>query len=240
MQATAELQHQQSFIIPGVAVDSAGNVYIADESNNCIRKVDTRGIISTLAGNGKAGFAGDGGSSLSSELSNPAGVGVDNKGNIYIADSFNSRIRKIGKDGIISTIAGNGIPGYSGIGDTATLASLYDPVNIEADSKGNLYFVNAFSHTVQKLTPLPPGEVSPPAVVVYPNPNQGIFTVKVQNFQSNLRLEVYNVLGQRVSYIQLNAPETQLNLSSCSKGVYIYRLISADDTEFGSGKVVII
>jgi trimeric autotransporter adhesin len=227
------------FYPTGVAVDSSGNLYIADENNNCIRKVNTLGIISTITGNGIAGYSGDGGMASLAELNNPAGIGVDNLNNIYITDGFNSRIRKINRAGIISTIAGNGIAGYSGIGDTATLASIYNPVSIAADTSGNIYFANEFNNFVQKLSLFPP-DLSPPVVSVYPNPNTGIFTVKILNFNPSLTLEVYTILGQRVSYMQLTSQETQLNLSTCAKGIYIYRVIANDNQVYGVGKVVIL
>jgi len=231
---------QAEFYYPsGVAVDSAGNVFIADESNNCIRKVNTQGIISTIAGNGAPGFYGDGGPSNLAGLSNPAGVGIDNRGNIYITDGFNSRIREINANGIISTIAGNGVAGYSGAGDSATLAELYNPISIMADTSGNLYFVNQFNNFVQKLSLIPP-DVSPPLITVYPNPNQGVFTVRIQNFYPFLRLEIYNILGEKVSYIELTSPITQVNLSTCSAGIYLYRLISTNNKVYGSGKVAIL
>jgi len=223
----------------GVAVDSAGDILIADESNNCIRKVNTQGIISTIAGNGVAGYSGDGDPANLAELSNAAGIGIDNKGNIYIADGFNSRIRKINAAGIISTIAGNGVAGYSGIGDSATFASLYNPVSISADMSGNLYLANEFNNFVQKLSLLPP-DLSPPIITVFPNPTQGIFTIKIQNFQPSLKLEVYNILGEKIFYMELENPETQLNLSSSSKGVYLYKIISGGNEVFSTGKVVII
>jgi hypothetical protein len=223
----------------GVATDSAGDVFIADESNNCIRKVNTQGMLFTIAGNGIPGFSGDGGPANLSELSNPAGIGTDNRGNIFITDGFNSRIREINANGIISTIAGTGVAGYSGVGDSATLAALYNPISIMADTSGNLYFANEFNNYVQKLSLLPP-DISPPVITVYPNPNKGIFTIGIKNFYPFLRLEVYNVLGERISYIGLTSPITQVNLSTCSAGVYLYRLISTNNKVFGSGKIVIL
>ncbi len=222
----------------GVAVDGAGNLYIADESNNCIRKVNQKGIISTIAGNGLPGFSGDGGQSILSELYNAAGVGIDNGGNIYITDGFNNRIRKINRDGIISTIAGNGIAGYTGLGDTATLASIFDPVSISADASDNLYFANAFNNTIEKLSALPVG-ANLPKISVYPNPNQGTFTIKIEDIFPSLQLEVYNVLGQKIAYVALNTAETQINLSACSAGVYLYRIISTSNSLYGAGKLVI-
>lgn len=223
----------------GVAADSAGDILIADESNNCIRKVNAEGIISTIAGNGVAGFMGDGGPAISSELSNPAGIGIDNKGNIFITDGFNSRIREINSNGIISTIAGNGVAGYSGTGDSAKLAELYNPVSIMADTSGNLYFANEFNNYVQKLSLIPP-DASPPVITVYPNPNQGMFTVRIENFYPFLRLEIYNILGEQISYLGLTGPTMQVNLGPCPAGVYLYRLISTNNKVYGSGKVVIL
>lgn len=223
----------------GVAVDSDGDIFIADESNNCIRKVNTQNIISTIAGNGTPGFSGDGGPANLSELSNPAGIGIDNRGNLYITDGFNSRIREINTNGIISTIAGNGSAGYSGIGDSATLAELYNPISIMADTSGNLYFANQYNNYVQKLSLIPP-DASPPVITIYPNPNQGIFTVQIQNFYPFLRLEVYNILGERISYTELTSATTQINMSSCSGGVYLYRLISTNNKVYGAGKVVVL
>ncbi|MGZ4954252.1 MAG: NHL domain-containing protein, partial [Methylobacter sp.] len=94
----------------GVAVDGGGNVYIADHSNSRIRKVDaSTGLISTVAGNGSAGFSGDGGAATAANLSNPFGVAVDGAGSVYIADTSNQRIRKVdASTGLISTVAGNG------------------------------------------------------------------------------------------------------------------------------------
>jgi sugar lactone lactonase YvrE len=222
----------------GVAVDVAGNIFIADESNNCIRKVNLQGIISTIAGNGVSGYMGDGGPAVAAELNNAAGIGLDRAGNIYIADGFNSRIRKINTDGVISTIAGNGKAGYTGAGDTAILASLYNPVSISADTAGNLYLANEFNNFVQKLS-LFPETSGKPGITVYPNPNRGSFTIRIQNFSSPLRLEVYNILGQRISYRELNAAETFVNLNNPSAGVYLYRVFATNNKVYDIGKVVV-
>ena len=105
------------------SVDLQGNVYIADEGSNRIRKVNTAGIISTIAGNGKQGFDGDGGPATSASLYEPSGVAVDPAGNVYIADAGSLRIRKVDTAGTISTIAGNGQQGFNGDGGPATSAS---------------------------------------------------------------------------------------------------------------------
>src|SRR5262249_43599938 len=122
----------------GVAVDGAGNLYIADLRNSRIRKVTTDGLISTVAGNETTGYSGDGGPATSAQLNSPNGVAVDGAGNLYIADYSNNRIRRVTTDGLISTVAGNGTRGYSGDGGPATFAQLSGPAGVALDAAGNL------------------------------------------------------------------------------------------------------
>jgi trimeric autotransporter adhesin len=134
----------------GVAVDAAGNVYIADELNNRIRKVNTSGVISTIAGTGSAGFGGDGFAATSALLNHPYDVIVDASGNVYVADAGNNRIRKINTSGVISTIAGNGLTVFGGDGGPATAAGLWGPSGIAMDASGNL-FICADGTRVRKV-----------------------------------------------------------------------------------------
>ena len=122
-----------------VAVDAAGNMYIADPPAAAIRKVTPDGIITTVAGNNTAGFSGDGGLAIHAQLGEPSGVAVDRSGNLYVADTFNFRIRKITPDGTIATVAGSGYAGYLGDGIAATNGGLQYPVGIRVDAAGNLY-----------------------------------------------------------------------------------------------------
>jgi uncharacterized protein YjiK len=135
----------------GVAVDSTGNLYIADVFNNRIRKVDTSGIITTVAGTSAWGYSGDGGQAVDAQLTYPQGVTVDISGNIYIADTTNSRIRKVNTSGIITTVAGNGTLGYSGDGGLAVNAQLIYPFNVAVDTFGNLYIADTYNHCVRKV-----------------------------------------------------------------------------------------
>jgi uncharacterized protein (TIGR03437 family) len=132
----------------GVAVDSAGNLYIADSANNRIRKV-TNGVITTVAGNGTQGFSGDNGPATSAQLNQPWGVAVDSASNLYIADSLNSRIRKV-SNGVITTAAGGG----PSLGDNgpATSAQLWEPFGVALDSAGNLYVADSFDNRVRKVS----------------------------------------------------------------------------------------
>lgn len=126
----------------GMAKDAAGNIYFADRSNNRVRKINTSGIISTVAGGGISGL-GDGGLAIVAKLSQPSGVAVDAAGNIYIADAGNNRVRKVNTSGIISTIAGNGSGSGSYFsGAVATAVSVGNPSDVKVDPAGNVYVSN--------------------------------------------------------------------------------------------------
>ncbi len=135
----------------GVFVDASGNIYIADTSNQRVRKVDTSGIISTVAGDGTRGFSGDGGPATSASLNGPSGVFVDGSGSIYIADEYNDRIRKVDTSGIITTVAGNGTRAFSGDGGPATSASLDGPSGVFVDGLGNIYIADEHNHRIRKV-----------------------------------------------------------------------------------------
>ena len=119
-----------------LAVDSAGNLYIADGSTR-VRRVSPDGIITTVAGNGSFGFSGDGGQATSAQISTH-GIAVDSSGNLYIADG-STRVRRVSPEGIITTVAGNETYGYSGDGGPATMAQLSSPVGVAVDSTGTLF-----------------------------------------------------------------------------------------------------
>jgi hypothetical protein len=133
----------------GVAVDSGGNLYIADSHNHCIRRVSA-GIITTIAGTGKAGFSGDGGAATAAQLWLPIAVAVDLRGDIYIADTNNQRIREI-QGGIIRTIAGDGEELFAGDGAPAILAVLDGPTGVAVDALGNIYIADRHNHRVRKI-----------------------------------------------------------------------------------------
>lgn len=134
-----------------VYVDNIGNIYIADYVNHRIRKVDTHGIITTIAGNGAAGFSGDNGPANQATLDNPTEVCVDLSGNLFFTDSGNERIRKIDKDGFITTVAGNGVTWGSKDGVLATETSLNGPNGICVDPSGNLYIAERWGHRIRKV-----------------------------------------------------------------------------------------
>ena len=140
----------------GVVVDAQGNVYIADSDNHRIRRVGLDGIITTIAGSGdtgfgKGGYSGDGGPATQARLNSPDGMVVDAQGNIYIADTYNHRIRRVGLDGVITTIAGTGAEGYSGDGGPATQARLNYPAGMAVDAQVNIYIADEANHRIRRM-----------------------------------------------------------------------------------------
>src|SRR5205814_404809 len=137
----------------GLAIDSGGNLFIADSANDRVRKVTPGGVISTVAGNGTEGFSGDGGPATSAQMNLPYGVAVDAAANLFIADSNNNRVRKITAGGVISTVAGNGTSGFSGDGGPATSAQLSGPYSVAVDAIGNLFISEPGNQRVRRVTP---------------------------------------------------------------------------------------
>jgi sugar lactone lactonase YvrE len=137
----------------GLAIDSAGNLYISDSFESVVRKVTaSTGIITTVAGNGKSGYSGDGGPATAASLSSPIGIALDSKGNLYIADSSANRIRKVtATTGTITTVAGNGQAGFAGDGGPATSAQLNYPGEIAVDSIGNLYVADTNNYVIREV-----------------------------------------------------------------------------------------
>ena len=133
----------------GVAVDGAGNVYVADYGNDLIRKISSAGVVSTLAGSGATGA--DNGAGTAATFNLPEGVAVDAAGNVYVADNGNNLIRKITPDGTVSTLAGSGMAGSAN--GTGTAASFNSPFGIAVDGTGNIYVADAGNNLIRKVTP---------------------------------------------------------------------------------------
>ena len=133
--------------------DHKGNFYITDNRNHRIRKIDTSGIITTIAGNGTIGYTGDGGPATSATLAWPSRMAIDEVGNLYLADAGNNVIRMIDTSGVIHTVAGNGSIGYTGDGGAATSASLSDPLGVAFDGNGNMYIADGHNSCIRKVTP---------------------------------------------------------------------------------------
>jgi trimeric autotransporter adhesin len=142
------------FICPaGVAVDGAGNVYVADTGHSRIARISPQGDITNVVGDGTQGnYWGDGGKATDAGIYYPLGVVADNSGNLYVSDSSNSRVRKVAPDGTITTFAGTGVYGYSGDGGPATVAQLKAPAGLALDASGNLYIADWLDNRIRKVS----------------------------------------------------------------------------------------
>jgi hypothetical protein len=146
----------------GVAVNAQGDVFIADTYNNRVVKVTPQGLVTTVAGDGVAGYSGDGRLAAFAQLNQPAGVAVDATGNLYVADASSNVIRRVdARTGIITTVAGdyaadkasNGLGGFSGDGGPATSAQLNDPQGVAVDGAGDLFIADTFNNAVREVSP---------------------------------------------------------------------------------------
>jgi hypothetical protein len=138
----------------GLALDGAGNLFIADTWNERVRKVDTNGIVTTVAGNGTMGYAGDGEAATNASFILPSALAADKNGNLFIADAYNNRIRRVDTNGVITTVAGNGpsfYGSYSGDGGPATNASLNTPLALALDGAGNLLIADSYNGRIRMV-----------------------------------------------------------------------------------------
>lgn len=223
----------------GITFDAAGNLYIADHQNNRIRKVNTAGIISTIAGTGTLGSSGDGGPAIDAELNNPSGVACDHFGNVFIADVFNLRIRMINNMGVINTIAGAGTYGYSGDGGPAIAAEFKEPWGICTDFNGNVYIADIDNHRVRKIsniTGIFEAARKNTIIKVYPNPTQGKFQVET-NSSENILIQLFDLDGKLVFEKNVNN-KTIIDATYLNDG--IYNLSAKIGNEIINKKLVII
>jgi trimeric autotransporter adhesin len=134
----------------GLLADSAGNLYVAEMAANDVRRISQNGDSAIVAGNGAAAFSGDGGAATAAALNGPEGVALDSAGTLYVADTFNHRVRAVSK-GVISTVAGNGFPGFAGDGGQGTAASLVLPTDVAVDHSGAVYIADLGNSRIRKL-----------------------------------------------------------------------------------------
>jgi trimeric autotransporter adhesin len=135
----------------GIALDASGNIYFSEQLNYCIRKIDAFGVISTIAGNGTAGYSGDNALATDAQISGAGFIVIDPAGNIYFPEFDNHCVRKVNASGIITTIAGGSGPGNTGDGGSATSAKLYHPIGLARDISGNMYVADYGNHRIRKI-----------------------------------------------------------------------------------------
>ncbi len=209
----------------GIFIDSTNMMYIADQGNQRVRKIDmSTGTITTVAGNGTMGYAGDNGSATSAELNNPTGVCMF-AGNIYIADRDNNRIRRVTSGGIITTIAGAGTAGSTGDGGLATAALLNAPSGVYADNYG-IYIADQGNHVIRQvdMANAVPGVEQQLIARIYPNPSEGKFAVVLPAGTKNTNLEVYNMFGAVIYKSTITAGMSLVDISAQTDGVYYIHL----------------
>jgi sugar lactone lactonase YvrE len=144
----------------GLAGDSAGNLYVADDNNHRIRRIEPSGVVTTLAGTGAADSSGDGGPAGAAQLNHPRGVAVDGRGNVFIADSMSHRIRMVDPAGVISTVAGCGRQGFGGDGGPATVARLFEPRGVAVNAAGHLFVADTYNDRIRRVEDPRPGAPS--------------------------------------------------------------------------------
>ncbi len=221
--------------ILGGAIDKYGNVYIGDWDNHRIRKVSVEhGRVITVVGNGIEGYSGDGEPAISASITKPASICFDTCGNMYFSDEDNNRVRKVDYEtGIITTVAGNGIPGFSGDGGLAINAQFNHPTGVCIDNDFNFYVGDYYNHRIRKIALTSSCIDSNVAVKdvyniefnffsIYPNPTNGAVTVEGKDIE---KVAVCNVVGQ-VVYEQAykKADKVTVNISHLPPGVYVVRV----------------
>ena len=224
-----------------VAVDGAGNIYLTDASYT-VRKINTAGIISTIAGNTVWGFAGDGGPATSAQISSKA-VAVDSYGNLYLADFPFHVVRFINTAGIISTIAGqNGLTGFSGDGGNPLSALLSYPYGLLVDGSCNLYISDQGNSRVRIITGsgcyVGINELNNDMskIIVYPTPSTG--QVTFDGVVENDVVDVIDVTGRLILRHTSYSNNPTIDLSTLDKGMYLYR-ITDEHNKIQQGKVIL-
>lgn len=214
----------------GITIDAAGNIYIADPYANVVRKINTSGVITTIAGNGNWIFAGDGIQATNAQIQ-PAHIAIDNDNNIYVGDGFNKRVFTIKTSGMLYCVAGNGMGGFNGDGGPATAASLDYPSGVSIDPCGNLFITEAGNKRIRKVTfnptcnPAGVAEAATPthSIYLYPNPTNTQLTITATEKINTL--QVTNALGQPLLYRQYPGTEqVPLDVSHLPPGLYILRI----------------
>ncbi len=218
--------------INGVCVDNLGNVYISDAGNHVVRRIDNMGLVRTIAGNGSAGYTGDGGTALTASINNPGCLFISDAGDLFITDQASNCIRVVNTvTGIINTVAGSGSMGFSGDGGDPTEASLNQPTGVWQDASGTIYIADQGNGRIRKVTgsaykATPASTLADNNAGIFPNPSNGTFTISLSAAPVNGTVEIFNVVGQKVYAAALDQQQTTISLNQPA-GVYNVLIKSA-------------
>ncbi len=222
-----------------VCNDTAGNLYIADEANGRIRKVDLSGIIHTIAGTGTTGYSGDGGSALSAEVRSHT-ITIDKYENIYFTDIYTYRVRKIDLAGNINTLAGTGVAGYNGDGGRSDTSQLKSPSKVAVDSCGNLYISDGGNYRIRKVTfdttcgksttdttnhHVSVTKTAQPSLHIYPNPVIEELHIDAVNAES---YNITNIAGYTLKQGAVTAGKNTIDVRNLALGIYLLTLTDVD------------
>ncbi len=216
-----------------IIVDNVGNIYLPD--NNRVRKISgSNGLLTTLAGNGISGYTGDGGPATAASIATVKFT-IDSVGNLYLADAFPNRIRKVNAEGTIVTLAGTGGAGLESDGAPVLLARLYSPCGVAFSPAGELHYAEKGNGRIRKITPnwdaASDIRVSEHDLELFPNPAWGNVIVVVKGVVSEVPVIITDVKGSVVSEQQVRGnTQTRIDLSNCPAGMYTVRAITAEKT----------
>ncbi len=217
-----------SFSAPtGVAVDAVGNVYVADCQNNKIRKITSSGEVTTLAGSGAEDSLD--GTGAAASFYRPTSVELDASGNVYVAEYYSHKIRKVTPSGVVSTFAGSGIYGFAdGI---ATEAKFSSPYGVAVDAAGNVYVSDKYNHKIRKIVQtLSSTEFEICSKYkIFPNPTVTDVTIEFESL-TNPSLQVFDVNGRVLLYQNLNSINGKINTSNLPVGMYLFKITSNEGT----------
>jgi len=221
--------------------DRHGNLFIVDGHNNCIRMVDTTGVITTVVGSDSAGFSGNGGPASAARLNTPTALAFDRNGNLYIVDRGNQRIRRVNATGNIYTFAGIGTPGDLGDNGLCSDAEINYPFDISFDAAGNLYVAEPNAYRLRRITPDPALDVASvtaanTSLTLMPNPNNGVFKINALfNTVEPVSISVTDVTGRQVYSAIVNSTggyiDHAINTGTgWAAGMYVLQLRSLTET----------
>ncbi len=225
-----------------ICCDHSGNVYISDQYNSVVRKVNTStGIVTNFAGNGTAGYSGDNGPATNAELYRPGGLYLDAQNNLYVTEFGNGVVRRIdGTTGIISTVAGTGVWGYTGDGGPATAAQMV-PTDAIFDNQGNMIIADYDNQCIRKVYRWALGlsnQNMPSTLNIYPNPTSGKFAIETTASNDQKNIEIIDILGNTVYSSFTNTPKTEIDISSQPPGIDMLHLTNPTTGERLIRKIV--